>query len=69
MTASRRIQLRVPQGASTEARNLTHAADCSVAVGLKHRSDLDTFTDSLLHSCRRDGAHSGRMVSLVWLAP
>lgn len=28
---------------------------------------LDTFTDARLHSYRRDGAHSGRMVSLVWL--
>ena len=31
--------------------------------------NLDTFTDARLHSYRRDGAHSGRMVSLVWLAP
>ena len=30
---------------------------------------LDTFTDSRLHSYRRDGAHSGRMVSLVWILP
>ena len=29
---------------------------------------FDTFTDPRLHSYRRDGAHSGRMVSLVWLA-
>lgn len=29
---------------------------------------FDTFTDARLHSYRRDGAHSGRMVSLVWLA-
>jgi len=28
---------------------------------------LDTFTDPRLHSYRRDGAHSGRMVSLVWM--
>jgi YfiH family protein len=28
---------------------------------------LDTFTDPRLHSFRRDGAHSGRMVSLVWM--
>ena len=27
---------------------------------------FDTFTDSRLHSYRRDGAHSGRMVSLIW---
>jgi hypothetical protein len=30
---------------------------------------LDTFTDPRLHSYRRDGAHSGRMVSLVWTLP
>ena len=30
---------------------------------------LDTFTDSRLHSYRRDGANSGRMVSLIWLMP
>lgn len=29
----------------------------------------DTFTDARLHSYRRDGAASGRMVSLVWLQP
>jgi YfiH family protein len=29
---------------------------------------LDTFTDPRLHSYRRDGGHSGRMVSLVWFA-
>lgn len=28
---------------------------------------FDTFTDVRLHSYRRDGARSGRMVSLVWL--
>jgi YfiH family protein len=28
---------------------------------------FDTFTDPRLHSYRRDGAHSGRMVSLVWM--
>lgn len=27
---------------------------------------FDTFADSRLHSYRRDGARSGRMVSLVW---
>ena len=31
--------------------------------------NLDTFTDPRLHSYRRDGAHSGRMVSLVWILP
>jgi YfiH family protein len=30
---------------------------------------LDTFTDPRLHSYRRDGARSGRMVSLIWLKP
>jgi copper oxidase (laccase) domain-containing protein len=29
---------------------------------------LDTFTDSRLHSHRRDGASSGRMASLAWIA-
>ncbi|MDE2498493.1 MAG: peptidoglycan editing factor PgeF [Xanthomonadaceae bacterium] len=28
---------------------------------------LDTFTDERLHSYRRDGARSGRMVSLAWM--
>lgn len=28
---------------------------------------FDTFTDSRLHSYRRDGARSGRMASLIWL--
>ena len=28
---------------------------------------FDTFTDPRLHSYRRDGARSGRMVSLIWL--
>lgn len=31
--------------------------------------DLDTFIDPRLHSYRRDGARSGRMVSLIWLLP
>lgn len=30
---------------------------------------LDTFTDPRLHSYRRDGARSGRMVSLIWCTP
>jgi copper oxidase (laccase) domain-containing protein len=30
---------------------------------------FDTFTDPRLHSYRRDGARSGRMVSLLWLLP
>lgn len=29
---------------------------------------FDTFTDARLHSYRRDGALSGRMVSLIWMA-
>jgi len=29
---------------------------------------FDTFTDPRLHSYRRDGAHSGRMVSLTWIS-
>jgi YfiH family protein len=30
---------------------------------------FDTFTDPRLHSYRRDGARSGRMVSLIWTLP
>jgi copper oxidase (laccase) domain-containing protein len=30
---------------------------------------FDTFTDPRLHSYRRDGACSGRMVSWIWLVP
>ncbi|HEX7325459.1 MAG TPA: peptidoglycan editing factor PgeF [Rhodanobacteraceae bacterium] len=30
---------------------------------------FDTFTDLRLHSYRRDGAQSGRMVSLLWMVP
>lgn len=33
-----------------------------------HGGDLDTFSDPRLHSYRRDGAHSGRMASLVWIS-
>ncbi len=29
---------------------------------------MDTFTDPRLHSHRRDGARSGRMASVIWLA-
>ena len=29
--------------------------------------DFDTFTDPRLHSYRRDGAHSGRMASVIWI--
>ncbi len=31
--------------------------------------DFDTFIDPRLHSYRRDGAASGRMVSLAWMEP
>ncbi|TAN05418.1 MAG: peptidoglycan editing factor PgeF [Rhodanobacteraceae bacterium] len=34
-----------------------------------HGGTFDTFTDSRLHSYRRDGARSGRMASLVWAVP
>lgn len=34
-----------------------------------HGGDFDTFTDLRLHSYRRDGAQSGRMASLIWVAP
>jgi copper oxidase (laccase) domain-containing protein len=34
-----------------------------------HGGDFDTFIDPRLHSYRRDGAASGRMVSLVWMEP
>lgn len=39
------------------------------AAGIQRVSggNFDTFTDPRLHSYRRDGARSGRMVSLVWL--
>lgn len=47
------------------ARQRLHAAGVTRVFG----GGLDTFTDPRLHSYRRDGAHSGRMVSLVWLAP
>lgn len=45
-------------------RRLLHAGVTRVFGG-----DFDTFTDPRLHSYRRDGAHSGRMASLVWMAP
>jgi purine-nucleoside/S-methyl-5'-thioadenosine phosphorylase / adenosine deaminase len=34
-----------------------------------HGGGFDTFTDSRLHSYRRGGAQSGRMASLIWIAP
>ncbi len=41
------------------------------AAGVERISggSLDTFTDPRLHSYRRDGGQSGRMVSLVWMLP
>ena len=47
------------------ARQRLHAAGVTRIFG----GGYDTFTDPRLHSYRRDGAHSGRMVSLVWILP
>ncbi|MGH8146615.1 MAG: peptidoglycan editing factor PgeF [Rhodanobacteraceae bacterium] len=47
------------------ARQRLHTAGVMQISG----GGLDTFTDTRLHSYRRDGAHSGRMVSLVWISP
>lgn len=47
------------------ARQRLHAAGVTHVFG----GDLDTFTDPRLHSYRRDGAKSGRMASLIWVAP
>jgi YfiH family protein len=47
------------------ARQRLHAAGVTQIFG----GDLDTFTDPRLHSYRRDGAASGRMVSLIWITP
>lgn len=47
------------------ARQRLHAAGVTRIFG----GGLDTFTDPRLHSYRRDGANSGRMVSLVWILP
>lgn len=47
------------------ARQRLHAAGVTHVFG----GDLDTFTDPRLHSYRRDGAKSGRMASLIWIAP
>lgn len=47
------------------ARQRLHAAGVAHVSG----GNLDTFTDTRLHSYRRDGAQSGRMASLVWLGP
>ena len=40
----------------------------SVGVSCIAGGGFDTFTDPRLHSYRRDGAKSGRMVSLMWMA-
>lgn len=42
---------------------------CSAGVTRIFGGGFDTFTDPRLHSYRRDGARSGRMASLVWIAP
>lgn len=47
------------------ARQRLHAAGVTRVFG----GTLDTFTDLRLHSYRRDGAVSGRMVSLIWMLP
>ncbi|MBS0383276.1 MAG: peptidoglycan editing factor PgeF [Proteobacteria bacterium] len=47
------------------ARQRLRAAGVSRIFG----GGLDTFTDPRLHSYRRDGVHSGRMASLIWLLP
>lgn len=49
----------------TLARQRLRAAGVTRIFG----GGLDTFTDARLHSYRRDGARSGRMVSLVWMQP
>jgi YfiH family protein len=46
------------------ARQRLRAADVTQIFG----GGFDTFTDAGLHSYRRDGACSGRMVSLVWIS-
>jgi YfiH family protein len=46
------------------ARQRLRAAGVSCIAG----GGFDTFTDPRLHSYRRDGAPSGRMASLIWIA-
>ncbi|HEX7348188.1 MAG TPA: peptidoglycan editing factor PgeF [Rhodanobacteraceae bacterium] len=46
------------------ARQRLHAAGVTQVFG----GTFDTLTDARLHSYRRDGALSGRMVSLIWMA-
>jgi polyphenol oxidase len=33
-----------------------------------HGGSFDTYADPRFYSYRRDGAHSGRFASLIWLA-
>lgn len=47
------------------ARQRLRAAGVSCIAG----GGFDTFSDPRLHSYRRDGANSGRMVSLAWIGP
>ncbi|MGH8183617.1 MAG: laccase domain-containing protein [Rhodanobacteraceae bacterium] len=47
------------------ARQRLHAAGIARIFG----GGFDTFTDPRLHPYRREGARSGRMVSLVWRSP
>ena len=46
------------------ARQRLHNAGVSRIAG----GGFDTFADPRLHSYRRDGARSGRMASLIWMA-
>lgn len=46
------------------ARQRLRAAGATRIFG----GEFDTFTDARLHSYRRDGARSGRMASLIWMA-
>ncbi|MGH8216357.1 MAG: peptidoglycan editing factor PgeF [Rhodanobacteraceae bacterium] len=47
------------------ARQRLRSAGVSCIAG----GGFDTFTDPRLHSYRRDGKRSGRMVSLMWMLP
>ncbi|WP_201316107.1 peptidoglycan editing factor PgeF [Dyella sp. EPa41] len=41
----------------------------AAGIGSIHGGGFDTRVDDRFYSYRRDGAHSGRFASLVWLAP
>lgn len=41
----------------------------AAGIGSIHGGGFDTRIDDRFYSYRRDGAHSGRFASLVWLAP